>query len=457
MHMKRLSLAAATLLVGLMAQAGDGVLAPSGVVDDDRPYDPILNRRPEGVFLMDTDWKVSGDMRAGWVQYDYDNPPPGDANINKGHADSKGFYFIPKVSIASPSWGGWSGKATVAGVTDFGLNDPDYETRTFALGTDNKSYAILQESYVEYKDSVHNFAAGAREIVTPMVDADDWYLLADTFQAAYYVNSYFDDIKWGVAYFYKMAGPWDSGSRTGSEEYSSMSEASFLPDAVKDKIGDEGVYTAAIVYERGPHKLQLWDYYGNDMYNTFFAQYDYVDTWNSMDYDFGLQFINFDDVGEMADYDGGSIGYSIYSARLDGSFENGFDFATGASFYTDGDGTQYTLGAWGGYPYFANGMIFHFFEAGSLRNANSYKVQVGYDLGELKLPGLWAGTRYTYFDLDGDYSKTAAGEPQDKMSMLGLRLSYNHKGTYCTATYEAVDLDNEPNIWAFRLIGGFTF
>jgi hypothetical protein len=39
-----------------------------------------------------------------------------------------------------------------------------------------------------------------------------------------------------------------------------------------------------------------------------------------------------------------------------------------------------------------------------------------------------------------------------------LRLSYhNNAGVYLTATYEAVDLDNEKDISAFRLIGGFTF
>jgi hypothetical protein len=451
---------ASLLACSPLSASDEMVQAPAGVVDQDHAYDPILTRKPEGIFISDTEWKISGDIRAGWVEYDYDNPPNGgyDPNVNKGHKDSKGFYLIPKVSIESPDYNGWHGKITGAGVTDFGLNDPDYETRTFALGTDNKSYAILQEAYVEYKDEVHNFAAGAKEIVTPMIDADDWYLLADTFQAAYYVNSYFENIKWGFAYFYKMAGPWDSGARSGSEEYASMSEASFLPDDVKDRIGDEGVYTGAVVYEKGPHKLQLWDYYGNDMYNTIFAQYDYVSAWDTLDYDFGLQFINFDDIGEMKDYEDGSIGYSIYSARFDGSFENGFDFATGASFYTDGDGTQYTLGAWGGYPYFANGMIFHFFEAGSLRNANSYKVQVGYDLSRLGAEGLWAGTRFTYFDLDDTYSETADGESQDRMSMIGLRLSYkNAKGVYLSGTYEYVDLDHEPDISAFRLIGGFTF
>jgi hypothetical protein len=44
------------------------------------------------------------------------------------------------------------------------------------------------------------------------------------------------------------------------------------------------------------------------------------------------------------------------------------------------------------------------------------------------------------------------------MSMVGLKVSYQDKtGFYLTAAYENVDLDNEPSISAFRLIGGYKF
>jgi len=99
-------------------------------------------------------------------------------------------------------------------------------------------------------------------------------------------------------------------------------------------------------------------------------------------------------------------------------------------------------------------MIFHFFEAGTLQNAASYKLQAGYDFtGEH-----WLGFRYTFWDLDSEYSKNAAGEPQDAMSMYGIRYSYSgENGSYFTGTYEYVDLDNEPAISSLRLIGGYRF
>ena len=104
-------------------------------------------------------------------------------------------------------------------------------------------------------------------------------------------------------------------------------------------------------------------------------------------------------------------------------------------------------------------MIFHFFEAGDLRNANSYKVQVGYDLGNQGINGLWIGARYSYFDLDPSYSiSSSTGLGQDEQQNYGLRVSYNHdSGVYFTGTYESVDLDQQPDISAFRLIGGYKF
>lgn len=166
--------------------------------------------------------------------------------------------------------------------------------------------------------------------------------------------------------------------------------------------------------------------------------------------------INFKDVGGNTYTE---IDYSIFSLKFDGKFENGVDFSTGAAFYSDGPGAGATLGAWGGYPYMANGMIFHFFEAGDLTNANSYKAQVGYDLAKQGVEGLWIGARYTYFDLDPAYSISSSnGLGQDYQKNYGLRVSYNDdSGFYFTGTYEYVDLDQQEEISALRLIGGYKF
>jgi len=400
-------------------------------------------------------FKVTGDGRAGWVSYDYGNPN-GDPTINKGHKDSEGFYVVPKLSLQTPSYWGFDAKITGAGATDFGLNDPAKEPRNFVFDpTENESFAILQELYVEYDDEHHNGLVGRKEIITPMIDYDDWYMLGNSFAIAKYTNRSLDNTALHIGYFYQMAGVWDSGAN--GTEFNSMSKASFVPQVNKDQAGDKGVYYAAADYSDGRHHGQLWEYYAEDLYNMLFAQYDLTTGSKKYNEDFGLQFINWSQVGKL-ESSSTEIDYSLYSVKYDGNFENGFSFATGISKYTDGPGQSATLGAWGGYPYFANGMIFRFFEAGSLQNASSYKVQGAYNLKQAGFKNTTVKLRYTYYNLDPEYSYASDGQPQDYMQLTGIQLSYSFMKTgYFTGTFEYSEVENEKASNALRLIGGYKF
>lgn len=404
-------------------------------------------------------WVFSGDMRAGWVDYDYDNPN-GDADNNKGHTDSKGIYVVPKLSIETPKISGFRAKVTVAGVTDFGINDPKKETRNFAFDPNElESFALLQEAFVTYtsSDEAHSVLVGRNEITTPMVEADDYYYLANSFEVANYTNKSLENTLFTAGYFNKMAGVWDSGAN--GTEFHSMSDASFVSAADKDRAGDEGVSYLGAQYDNDTHNVQLWGYHAADLYNVLFAQYDLTQkTGNGFNYDLGAQYIDFQEDGKLADYNDTNIDFSMYSARFNGSFDNGIGFATGATKYSDGEGQGATLGAWGAYPYFANGMIFHFFEAGSLRNAASYKLQGSYDLAQVGLDNVDVAVRYTRYDLDSKYSLSSNGEGQDAMTLSGLQVSYeDDDGIYFKMTYEYRDLDNEPGTDNLRLIGGYRF
>jgi len=409
-------------------------------------------------------WLFLGDLRAGWIEYDYGNKPPADSSINREHTDSHGFYVMPKLSIMSPKYNGLSTKITMAGATDFGMNDEKYEDRNFVFGPDRESFAILQEAYISYEKDGHKALVGREELVTPMIESDDYYMLADSFEVAYYQYSDIENITLCITYFHKMSGVWDSGA--DGTEFHSMSDASFVSQSDKDNADDSGIISANFEYnDNKNHNLQVWNYYARDLYNTFFAQYDWTSEGDGFNYNIGFQVIDFKEVGELKSNNFTKIDYTIYSARFDIDFDNGFDIATGIANFTDGEGQGATLGAWGGYPYFANGMIFHFFEAGNLQNASSYKAQLGYDLSKIGLKNTWFGYRYTYFDLDSSYSfaKDSAGnndinKKQSKMVLNGVRLSYSGKsGAYFTGTYEHENLDNEPNTCSLRLIGGYKF
>ena len=185
------------------------------VIDEDHTYETVsqVNSGSKGVLMEG--WKISGDIRTGLLKYDYGNPPSHidptsgkivatHPDVNKGHADSKGFYLVPKLSLSSPVYNGFSGKVTIAGATDFGINDPLDEQRNFVFDpTERESFVILQEAYLSYQsgDGAHTFVAGAKETVTPMIDADDWYMLADSFQGAYYVNKSVEHIMLAGGYF----------------------------------------------------------------------------------------------------------------------------------------------------------------------------------------------------------------------------------------------------------------
>jgi len=401
-------------------------------------------------------WVINGDIRTGWLNYDYSNPD-GNPTINRGHTNSEGWYIIPKLSLQTPTLNNFHAKVTGAAATDFGINNPKRESRLFVFdGVDQESFAILQELYVAYETEHHFALVGRNEIVTPMIDADDWYMLANSFEVATYTNRSFENTMLTGGYFHKMAGVWDSGAN--GTEFHSMSDASFVAAEDKDRADDKGVGYVAAQYDNGTHNAQVWNYYAADLYNTLFAQYDFLSSNKYFDYDLGAQFINFSEVGELADHDTTNIDYSIYSIRFNGSFDNGWGFATGASKYTDGEGTESTLGAWGGYPYFANGMIHHFFEAGSLRDATSYKVQGSYDFSKVGVNNLTMALRFTAYDLNDEYSKSSKDEGQDFMHQTGLQIKYAFLGGgYFTGTYEHVDLDREPSIQTIRLIGGYRF
>ena len=129
---------------------------------------------------------ISGDQRAGWVQYDYGNPS-GKPTINKGHENSRGFYVMPKLSIETPTYNNFRAKITGAGATDFGLNNHDKQSRNLVFDpVENESFAILQELYLEYENDQHHALIGRNEIYTPMIEHDDYYMLSNSFEVASY-------------------------------------------------------------------------------------------------------------------------------------------------------------------------------------------------------------------------------------------------------------------------------
>ena len=404
------------------------------------------------------EWKLLGDIKAGYVNYDYNNPPSQNSpSINKGHIDSKGFYTVPKLSLLSPLYHNFSAKFTLAGATDFGLNDPDYESRNWVFSpSEKKSFAILQELYMKYEDTNHKITIGRQELETPLIEPDDYYMLANSYEAINYINSMIPQTTLHLGYFHRMAGVWDSGAN--GTEFHSMSDTSFVDQRDKNNANDSGIIFGAMEYKNQTNKFKVWEYYVTNLYNIFLTQYDFTSKIKSFTYETALQFTNYKEIGKLASNNYTNIDYSIYAVKFDGKFDNGLEFATGASKFSDGVGISDTLSAWGGFPTYTYGYIYNWFEVGSLANSSIYKIELAYDLRKVGLKNSWIGYRHTYYDLDAKNSQTVSNEPQNTMQLNGLRFKYTPTtGSYIVINYEHRVLDNEPNAQAYRLIGGYKF
>ena len=399
-------------------------------------------------------WKTQGDIRVGYVAYDYNNPP---TTTSTGKTDSHGIYLAPKVSILTPVYNNFSAKTTIAGVTDFGINDSDYETRNLIFdGTENRSFVLAQEFFISYKDETNSLTIGRQELVTPLVEADDYYLLANSFDAINYINSSVENFSFHLGYFYQMAGVWDSGSN--GTEFHSMSDSSFVAKQDKVNADDSGIIYGAVEYKDENHKLKVWEYYISDLYNIFLADYKFSNKMDSFNYNTSLQFVNYKEVGELASNTFTNIDYSILSAKLDTSFENGIDADIALTKYTDGAGQGATLGGWGGFPSYTYGFAHSYFMMGSLRDANIFKFQIGYDLQKLGIDNMRVDYRCNYYDLNSKYSTNSSGETEEYMRLNGIKISYTgDNGVYFKALYELRFLDNSADGSALRLIGGYRF
>ena len=417
---------------------------------------PLLLSAQQGINIGNK-WIASGDMRNAWVMYDYQNP---DENplINRGKKDSQGYYFVPKFSLATPEFYNFTFKATGAAVTDFGINDPEKETQNHGFGDSGKSYAILQEAFLEYYSDSQHLLVGRNEIYTPLIELDDYYILANSFEVALYEYHPIKELVIGGGYFFRMAGNWDSGGN--GEEFVSMSQTSYVNSEAKEAAGDTGVGFASIDYHDDNHHFQIWNYYAVHLYNSIFTQYSYLLKIDSSEYDFGIQYMRFDGIERLKAIkeknNEDNIANSTYSIRIKGNYKNGLGFNVGIGGFSDDYGDKETLGSWGGYPFFMG----HSFEAGSIRNSFLYKLEGIYDFQNTGKNKLKFKARYSHFDLDSKYSKTARGKgiPQNYMGHYRVKINYEYADNwYFDGGFRIYKIDHEPDITTIRLIGGYKF
>lgn len=388
---------------------------------------------------MFKDGKASGQLRAFYIDRDYDGYS--DATSVHRNATAIGGYL----KYETGAWNGLSlGTAfyTSNGLflkdktTSTGTDNPEVDPTL--LGKSNESISYLGEAYVQYKNGNTTFKGGRQKLDTPMAGSDDARMLPNLFEAYVLSNTDVKDTTLIAAHVTKFAQGsfgrvYNGGVLSVTSGYSLVDSKTHVGEFVDMgtyAIGENtgGVSVAAAIYSGVPGlKLQLWDYYAQDILNAVYAEANYGWSYASGVAPYvAAQWINERDVGsngvanstnKLANIDSDFIGAKV------GVKVANFDLSVAASHNSKNSDAAIgggTISPWGGMPAYTQGMVTrHQFMAGT----DAWKVAAAYDWKNYGV-NLNTGVYYVEYDMDplNGYSNAAAS---DESSESGFDIIYN--------------------------------
>lgn len=383
--------------------------------------------------------KASGQVRAFYIDRDYDGYT--DATSVHRNATAIGGYL----KYETGAWNGLSlGTAfyTSNGLflkdktTSTGTDNPEVDPTL--LGKSNESISYLGEAYVQYKKGNTTFKGGRQKLDTPMAGSDDARMLPNLFEAYVLSNTDVKDTTLIAAHVTKFAQGsfgrvYNGGVLSVTSGYSLVDSKTHVGEFVDMgtyAIGENtgGVSVAAAIYSGVPGlKLQLWDYYAQDILNAVYAEANYGWSYASGVAPYvAAQWINERDVGsngvanstnKLANIDSDFIGAKV------GVKVANFDLSVAASHNSKNSDAAIgggTISPWGGMPAYTQGMVTrHQFMAGT----DAWKVTAAYDWKDYGV-NLNTGVYYVEYDMDplNGYSNAAAS---DESSESGFDIIYN--------------------------------
>ncbi|MES9860141.1 MAG: OprD family outer membrane porin [Candidatus Thiodiazotropha sp. LLP2] len=234
---------------------------------------------------------------------------------------TKGSAFGGKLGYISPTWNGLSGGATFYATSEI-LDD---ENGDF-FSSENGSYAILGEAYVQADFGNTMMKLGRFELDTPHADTDDIRMVPNTFQGFLVSNNDIVDTTLYLTHLDKWAGV-DAD----------------IPERFQEMNSDDGITVAGAVYEGVENlALQSWYYHGSA-----FAKLVYLEAvYETESYSGGVQFSSqSDDSSDESGPDGEAWGvtasYTLANITLSAAYNgvsgtviNGFG---GGPYFTSAD------------------------------------------------------------------------------------------------------------------------
>lgn len=321
----------------------------------------------------------------------------------------------------------------------------------FGPNGNNESY--LGEAYLQYKYGNTAFKAGRQKLDTPLAGQDDARMLPSLFEAYVLSNTDVKDTTLIAAYVTKFAAgtfanaynfaPATTGTAAAKDAANSAAQTLALTSGYSGvfnattmvgnftnmgqyAIGQNtnGVSVAAAIYSGVPGlKLQVWDYYAQDILNAVYAEANYgFSMANGIAPYCGVQYIKEDNIG--SDY-AGNVNSDFIAAKLGVKVGN-FDVYGAMSHNSSDDSATInggTITPWGGMPAYTQGMVTrHQFMAG----ADAWKVAGTYNFKDMGA-NMTASVYYASFDVDGhfDGSGNMVSYTNGKTTEPGFDLIWN--------------------------------
>lgn len=406
---------------------------------------------------------LSVDVRAVYINYDYDT----------GFPDAEAFASSLKIKYEQEIVDGLTGGIAFGTVQDLGIMDYDKSDKkrnmAYVFDKNKENFSLLHQAYLKYTYSKSFIELGRFELETPMLSADDYFVLSNSFEGIHFDIKEIQNYTFRVGYLSKMSGAWDSaydGSKfesmtkqawahrgdLGSEEYYNLVDDLGVDDAGMGYIGVE--------YKTDNLKLQAYDHILLDAYNTIFTQVDYTTTLGNKELLAAGQYIKYDGIGALKNNANPDavVDYATYSAKAQISSDN-YKVKLAYTGVTDTPSIHF-FGTAGGYPEFASGMMITYFST-SLRDANIYSITPSFNFESEK--NVYKLTLlYSYYDLNSDYTKggyigdSVNGDAY--MHAYGTSVNYTHdkKLSFTIKLAQRVLEHGDENL-LFRTILGYKF
>lgn len=428
---------------------------------------------------MFSEGKISGQFREFTISRDVEDTRPVAGNTGRDYmrkANAIGGY----VKYETGAWNGLSLGTAAYTTIGFGLRSPrtDYfQVDPTLLGEQNSNDLYLGEAYLQYKNGNTTFKGGRQKLDTPMAGSDDARMLPNLFEAYVLSNTDVKDTTLIAAHVTKFAQgtfgrAYDAGASAGNAVLSvtsgyslvdSRNQTGDFTNMGKYAIGENtgGVTVAAAIYSGIPGlKLQLWDYYANDILNAVYAEANYgFSMANGVAPYVAAQWINERDVGSNnvinkvdSDFIGVKAGIKVANFDISGAVSHNSKDANAAA-------KGGTISPWGGMPAYTQGMVTrHQFMAGT----DALKVAASYDWKNFGL-NLNTGVYYTEFDMDklNGYSTNYAWTAKESgfdiifnpqaVKNLQLRLRANYADDFYQTSTGSVSWDE------YRFIANYNF